>query len=334
MTFMERLNASNTKAMAQKQPPQAATPAATIAANVAQPTSKPKAKGVPNLFELVEKVNKAKARGHMTLLLYGAAKTGKTSLAATISKIDYIKRIWWFDLERGIDAVVLAYQEGRLGAEHLEKIIPISISDTKQNPLATETLLKALCGRRPVYIDPETGKAHDKADEGLIEFDMTKMTDEDLIVVDSLSQFGQSNLNAATLGKPTEYKPQLDDYGSAQKWSYDLLITVQAAQYCHFLCITHVRMAEDEVGRTIISPLMGSSTTSANVAKHFNTVVYLEKSLKTLKATSSVLGSVTAQSGSRVGIVLDKDKNPCLATALIEAGYFPANSSTDEEANP
>lgn len=308
----------------QNAPVQAATKAATMQPNITPSTK------TPNLLSLMQQVNKAKARSHMTLLLYGAAKTGKTSLAATIAKIDYIERIWWFDLERGLDAVILAHQEGRLDEHHLAKIIPISITDTKQEPLATETLLKAICGRRPVFIDPITGKTSDKMAAGLVEFDMTKMTDKDLIVIDSLSQFGQSNLNAATLGKPSEYKLQLDDYGAAQKWGYDLLTTVQAAQRCHFLCITHVRMLEDELGRTVIMPLMGSSTTSANVAKHFNTVVYLEKSLKTLKATSSVLGSVTAQSGSRVGIVLDKDKAPCLATSLIETGYFPANASTTE----
>ena len=310
-----------TIAPAESTPPAAAQPATIETKNAAQTNSLMNR----SLLDLMQQVNKAKARSHMTMLLYGAAKTGKTSLAATIAKLDYIERIWWFDIERGLDAVILAYQEGRLEERHLAKIIPISVADTKQEPIATETLLKAICGRRPVYIDPTTGKCHDKLSDELIEFDMTKMTDKDLIVIDSLSQFGQSTLNAATLGKPTEYKLQLDDYGAAQKWGYDLLTTVQAAQRCHFLCITHVRMNEDELGRTTVMPLMGSSTVSANVAKHFNTVVYLEKSLKQLKATSSVLGSVTAQSGSRVGIVLDKEKDPCLATSLIEAGYFPAN---------
>lgn len=335
MTFKDRLaaaqGADNADKPATENPPQTAT----VETNIAQSTkpvaatTQPKLHGLPSLVDLINQVNKAKARSNMTLLLYGAAKVGKTTLAATISKIDYIKRIWWFDIEKGIDAVVLSYQEGRLEERHIAKIIPIQVSDTRQDPVATETLLKAICGRRAVKIDRLTGKIVPDTtplSDTVILFDMAAMTDEDLIVIDSLSQFGQSNLNAATLGKPSEYKLQLDDYGAAGKWSSDLLTTVQAAQRCHFLCITHVRLSEDELNRTVVMPLMGSSTSSANVAKHFNTVVYLEKSLKTLKATSSVLGSVTAQSGSRIGMVLDKEKNPCLATALIEAGYFPPNA--------
>lgn len=286
------------------------------------------AKKLPNLTDLINRANQAKARGNMTLLLYGAAKTGKTTLASTLARIDYVERIWWFDIENGIDAVILAYQEGKLTDEQVAKIIPIRVVDTKQNPLATETLLKALCGRRAVRISQEDGKVLPDSDKTTpyIDFDYSKLTDKDLIVVDSLSQFGQSTLNAATLGKPTEYKLQLDDYGASQKWVYDLLTTVQAAQHCHIACITHVRIEEDELKRTVVMPLMGSSTTSANVAKHFNTVIYLEKNLKQLKATSSVLGSVSAQTGSRIGLTLEKDKEPCLAATLIEAGYFPANS--------
>lgn len=321
MTLQAMLAAKTANAAANKKSLQTAAQDATI-----DPPKKP---SLPSLLDLANSVNRAKARGHMSMLLYGAAKTGKTSLAATMARLDYLERIWWFDLENGLDAVVLAFQAGRLTAEQIAKIIPIRVADTKQSPMATETILKSLCGRKPVYLDPATGKAHDKMADGLVEFDISKLTDKDLIVIDSLSQFGQSNLNAATLGKPSEYKLQLDDYGAAQKWGYDLLTTVQAAQYCHFLCITHVRMSEDEVGRTIITPLMGSSTTSANVAKHFNTVVYLEKNLKSIKTTSSALGSVTAQAGSRVGITLDAEKDPCLAKALANVSYFPANTSDE-----
>lgn len=283
-----------------------------------------------NMLSLVNRTNEAKARNNLTMLLYGPAKTGKTTLAATIAKIKYLKRVYWFDIENGLDAVILAYQQGRLTEEDLAKIIPIKVVDTKQNPLATETLLKALCGRRAVKISLEDGKVladNAPGQEGVdwVHFDYHSLTDSDAIVIDSLSQFGQSTLNAATLGKPTEYKLQLDDYGASQKWVFDLLTTLQAAAKCHIICITHVRIVEDELGAKKIMPLMGSSTTSANVAKHFNTVVYLEKQLKQLKATSDVLGSVAAQTGSRIGMKLEAMKEPCLAEALIEAGYFPAN---------
>lgn len=321
-TFAARLGQANSKAA----PATNASPATAQAATA----------GIKNALEnfsllsLVNRVNETKARNNLTMLLYGPAKTGKTTLASTIARIKYLKRIYWFDIENGLDAIILAYQQGRLTDEDMAKIIPIRVVDTKQSPLATETLLKALCGRRAVKISLAEGKVlpdNAQGTEGVdyVTFDYNSLTDSDAIVIDSLSQFGQSTLNAATLGKPTEYKLQLDDYGASQKWGYDLLTTIQAAAKCHIICITHVRIEDDELGAKKIMPLMGSSTTSANVAKHFNTVVYLEKQLKQLRATSDVLGSVSAQTGSRIGMELEKMKEPCLATALIEAGYFPAN---------
>lgn len=278
-----------------------------------------------SMLDIMKQVDEAKARSLLTMLIYGAAKVGKTTLAATIAKLDYVDNVWWFDLENGKDAIVEAYKMGILEERHLAKIRIITINDTKLAPLATETLLKGFCGRTGITIN-EHGKVVPDDQEG-IWFDYRSLTDKDVVVIDSLSQFGQSTLNAATLGKPSEYKLQLDDYGAAQKWGYDFLTTIQAAQYCHIICITHVRIEEDELQRKTVMPLMGTSTTSANVAKHFNTVVYLEKVLKQLKATSSVMGSTTAQTGSRIGIALEKAKQPDLSEALIEASYFPANGA-------
>lgn len=292
---------------------------------------------LPNMLDLIESTNTLnKARGNLTMLLYGVAKTGKTRLAATIARLDYLERIYWFDIENGIDTIALMYQTGELTKEQVSKIIPIRVPDTRTSPLAVETMLKAICGSAAVSICHAHGKIACRDCTALkekavwIPFDYRALTDRDCIVIDSLSQFGTSTINAATLGKPTEYKLQLDDYGASQKWCYDLLVTLQAAQHCHIIAITHARLLEDEAKRTYMMPLMGSATTSANVAKYFNTVVYVEKVLKNHKATSSTTGTVTAQAGSRLGLVLEKQKDSCLATALVEADYFPKTAHRAE----
>lgn len=291
-----------------------------------------------NMLDVINAVNQSNEPKVLnnTLLLYGMPKTGKTELAATVSKIPYIKRVFWFDLERGIDTIALMYKEGRLTAEEVSKIIPINVPDTRQDPTAIETLLKSFCGRNAVSICAEHGKVDclicKKAGGAVIPFDYKSLTSSDMIVIDSLSQAGTSALNAACLGKASEYKPGFDEYGAMGKWLSDLLVTIQAAQYCHVLCITHVQVLEDAEGKDYYAPLCGTKNFSSGVAKYFGTVVFLDKHLKRHRATSTT-ATVNTQSGSRLGLQLEAQRTPCLAEALLASGLFPTTSGTEQSAS-
>ena len=262
-----------------------------------------------------------------SFLYYGPPKSGKTELVATLAKAPEYDKIYWFDVENGFDTVLRMYRDELLTLEELGKIEVIKIPDTREEPVAIETMLKTIGSKHStVTICEDHGKVNCAtcvtAKRPSIPFCYSKVSKRSAIVIDSLSQVGHSAMSAACRGKPVEYKPLLDDYGTVGKWLGDILVVIQAVQFCDIHCITHVMIMEDENKNDIYYPLCGSKTFSANVAKFFGTVVFVTKKLKQHRASSSTLSSMNTLAGSRLGIELEKDKELDLPKALRDAGFF------------
>lgn len=278
---------------------------------------------------------KAPKRTH-SMLVYGMPKVGKTELAATIAKLNAVDNVYWFDLENGADTILDMYRRGRLTLEQLDKITLIKVPDTRENPTGMETLLRAIATRNPVKICEEHGKVAcpqcTKDGSPVIDFCHSKLTDRDVIVIDSLSQAGVSALNMAMIGKAQEAKAEWDHYGMQGRFLSDLLTVIQAAQYTNFICITHVQVLEDDAGKDVYSPMCGTKTFSAGVAKYFGSIIYAEMKMKKHKAGSSTSYNAMTQAGSRIGIVLEKEDELDLSIALPKAGLFTQRQSNDPEA--
>ena len=208
--------------------------------------------------------------------------------------------------------------------------------DVRDNPTAMETLLRSICSRAAVKICEEHGRVAcaecAKSGAQVVEFDHKSLGPNDWIVIDTLSQASTSAMNMACLGKDHKFKPTFDEYGLQGKWLSDLLTTIQAAPHCNFLCITHVQILEDENGKDVYVPLCGTKSFSNGVAKFFGTVIYCEMKMKQHRAGSSTQYNLQTQTGSRIGIALEKEKDPDLSVVLPAVGICVAESSASLEA--
>lgn len=261
--------------------------------------------------------NKTEELNGHAALLYGPPKAGKTHLAGTVASSPDIDTVYWFDNENGTDTLIEMVNSGVLSEEDANKVIIIPIKDTRDSPHGIGTMLKALNSvKNPVFIDLSNGTILPKKpaqvgeEHGVLQFQISKLTLRDCVVIDSLSQLGDSALNATCVGKDHSYKLQLDDYGMAGKWLGDCLTIVQQCEYCNFICVTQETMQPMENGAEKLVPLCGTSKFSIKVPKYFGTTAYVEMhGVKKHIASSASTHSALKCTGSRRNIQLENYKD-------------------------
>lgn len=264
-------------------------------------------------------------RPNHSILIYGAPKTGKTRLAGTAAKLKELKRIFWFDLENGVETLL----HMGLTDEELEKIFVLQIPDTRENPRGCETMLKAFSSKTPIHICDDHGKVECvECNKGGQEFSLKSLTHNDLVIIDSGSQLGDSALAMACAGKDISFKPGWDEYGLTVKWLSDIMSIIQQAVNTNFLVITHEIAIEEEINgvkRDKIYPLVGTKAFCQKVGKYFGTVAYVELKLGKHAAGSSSTYKVNYLSGSRVNAKMEAAKEPDIRSILIEGGILASN---------
>lgn len=257
-----------------------------------------------------------------SILIYGPPKAGKTRLVATAARIPEVERIFWFDIDNGIETL---FRMG-LTEEEQSKIEVFKIANTRENPIGIETMLRVFSSKSEVKICDLHGRVDCReclnAKASFATFDFRKATHNDLIVIDSGSELGDSALAAACRGKPVEYKPTFDDYGTAGKWLGDIMSVIQAAAHTNFVVISHEIAMEDNDGKDKFFPLVGTKNFSLKVAKYFGTVVYCHKKLGKHVAGSSSTYRPDVLTGSRVEATLETSKDLSMEPILIEGGIL------------
>ncbi len=257
-----------------------------------------------------------------SILIYGPPKSGKTRLIATAAKLPEIHKIYWFDIENGIETLL----NMDLTEEEMQKIVVIRIPDTRDNPVAIETVLKTFSAKAPVKICELHGKVDCaeclKNQAPFLAWCIPQCTHNDLVVIDSGSQLGDSALNSSCMGKPVTYKPLLDDYGSAGKYLADICSVIQQCRNTNFVVATHEIALEDDEGKDKIFPLFGTKNFSMRCAKFFGTVVYVHKKLGKHVAGSSSTYRPDVLTGSRVNAKLEASKEPSMYDILIAGGVL------------
>lgn len=273
------------------------------------------------------------ARPNHSILVYSQPKTGKTEFVGTAAKIPEIKNIFWFDLENGSETLLNNHLA--LTEEQMEKITLIKIADSRDNPIAIETILKALTSKTGVRICEAHGRVDcadcTKSNSPFIFFNYRDCTHNDLIVIDSGSQLGDSALAAACLGKPQMFKPTFDEYGMVNKWLGDVMSVIQQCVHTNFVVITHEIALEDDEGKDKIFPLMGSKAFSMKCAKYFGTVAYLYKKMGKHAGGSSSTFRADLMVGSRIGATLEKGeldmKEILIKGGVLRTGEFSSPST-------
>jgi len=271
-----------------------------------------------NLKDLVAARKKLNQQTNLDLkrvLIYGQPKSGKTFLAATIAKVPSIKRIYWFDLENG--CATLLNPELGLTEQHMEKVEVYGLPDTREHPVAIDTMLKIISNLKGVTVCEVHGtvncvKCKTANPDSLTTFPaISTLGSTDCIVIDSLSQLGDSAFEVAcraTAGDRSAYAK----YGEQGRLLSDFLGMLQQLR-TNVICLTHVTTneAEDTKKETVI-PLCGTRNFSLKLSKYFSTVVYLSLEMKKYKAGSSPNYKMNIVAGDRLGVKLEASQSPCM----------------------
>lgn len=255
------------------------------------------------------------SKTHRTLV-YGEPKSGKTELAVRLAEKYHIL---FFDLENGYETAL------KLPHDWQERIEIVSIPDTKVYPVAIETMLKVVTGA-PTNICDTHGKVDcalcKKAGETFTRVCLNELSDDWIVVIDSLTQLSNSAMNHITKTEPDTYKPEWPDYRAQGQLLDKFLSQVQQASY-NVICITHVTETELEDGKKRLVPVAGTTNFSRNTAKYFDHVVYCEVKNRKHNFSSSTVFSNNVLTGSRTDVEVEKLDKPTLLSIYTEMKEAP-----------
>ena len=251
------------------------------------------------------KLNQIAPKTTQRVIVYGGPKVGKTELVGNLST-DF--NLLWIDVEKGYTTLT------KLPQAQQERIEIISLPDTRDYPIAIETLLKVFTGAKL-----EICEAHGKVACMLCKKDSKPVTvvelnalDSDtIVVVDSLTQVAVSAIANITKGQDSDYKYTYDDYRKQGTLMDKLLSNMQQASY-NLCVITHEVEVELEDGRKKIVPCAGTSNFSRNTAKYFDHVVYAQVQNKKHSFGSSTVFGTSLVTGSRTAVAIETAAVPTL----------------------
>jgi hypothetical protein len=195
----------------------------------------------------LKKAREKQSSSH-SILIYGDSGCGKTRLAATAALIPAIERIVYLDLENGHDTIL------SMGLPD-SALAKIQLCDTRKDPHAMSTMLKMFSAREDISLCEEHGRINclecTRAKKPTQTFNLTKMTHNDLVIIDSGSQLADCGVNALLKGQPEDAILQIQEWGTVNNWLKSILQTVQAGRYTNVVVLTHVLYDEEYSGTGI-----------------------------------------------------------------------------------
>lgn len=253
------------------------------------------------------------------VIVYGPPKSGKTAIVGALAQ-KY--KLHWLDLENGIKTLL---NPAILKPEFRKNVNVINIPDHKLYPVAIDTVkevfrggLKKICYDHGKVNCPLCGK---KPDARWHEIDILTFTDEDILVIDSLSQLSNSAMNKIVLKEITkpdgeEYKATFHDY-AAQGQRLEMVLSLIQVIDLNVVVISHEVESEMTDGKDKIVPLAGTRNFSKLSAKYFDEVVYMNVANKAHRAFNATTAFPNVLTGGRFGVTLDGQKDTELSLLPI-----------------
>lgn len=265
--------------------------------------------------------DKAPSATHRAII-YGGPKVGKTEI---VGKLAAQFNLLWFDCENGYTTLL------KLPPEQQARINLISIPDTREYPIAIETMLKVFKGER-TSICEKHGKCScmlcKKDGSPVNDVCLADTPDDTIVVVDSLTQVANSAMANITKNQNDDYKIDWDDYTKQGVLMSKILTNMQQAKY-NLCVITHELEVEMEDGKKKIVPCSGTANFSRNTAKYFDHVIYAAVQNKKHAFGSSTTFGMSLVTGSRTDISVESKDIPSLLD-IFTSKVAPPPSKTVE----
>ncbi len=230
-------------------------------------------------------------------LIYGAPKTGKTTLAAVLAQ-KY--NVIWIDLEKGYQTLFLSVPK-----ELWHKITLIRVADVQDTSFGIKTVLAILRAKGSVSICDEHGRVScpvcNVAKASFTTIDPTKWTTDTVLVTDSLTQLSDSAMAHVLGASPDGFvfkKKEFSHYDN-QGLILKNILNAQQRLLCHSVFISHEEELEQEDGTKKLTPVGGTRNFSKIVSRYFDHVVYLSIRNKQHCINSTTVSDIRVQAGSR-----------------------------------
>lgn len=287
-----------------------------------------------NLLQLSKELQKNPVGKRWNMLIYGHPRSKKTGLAATIALRPEIKKVWWFDLENGIQTLSWLVRTGKMAPEIAEKIITIRVADNPKQQLAYETVAKALSVRGLQRFCEAHGReianciaggSEDCCKDGdpFVEYDLGKIGEDEVIVFDGGTNLGDSVINYVMRKEDMGSKPSLEQYGHIRRILAPLFQYIRAARQniimtAHAVPLEMVKGSDTDIFNPIkdgavntvqkLFPSVGSAPFSVTVGGYFQNIVYTDIALRKHVAHSDVMAIPNVLTGSRNGWKIEAEK--------------------------
>lgn len=248
-------------------------------------------------------LNKYAKQAGQKVLVFGEPKSGKT---ASVGKLAKYFKLLWIDLENGTLTLV-----NHLTEEEKKNVTIARIPDTLQNPIAIKIVDAIFRGTKLTVCDEhglDNCKICREAGAPVVEFDVDKLDNSWVVVIDSLTQLSASALNYATRDIADLDKIEFKHYDQQGFYLSRILTNIQQAKY-NVCVITHEAALTGADKEELIRPVGGTKNFSKLLSKHFDHVVYTEvKNLKHVSASGTDYRN-NIITGSRTSVSLEKGKD-------------------------